>query len=50
MKLISEGLQNKAIARRLSISVKTVEFHKENIKHKLGVKTNQELYEFDNIL
>jgi two-component system, NarL family, response regulator NreC len=43
-KLIVEGLENKAIAKRLFISIKTVEFHKENIKHKLGFKNVGELY------
>ena len=44
---IAEGLENKAIAKRLFISVKTVEFHKENIKQKLGIKTIKELYEYN---
>jgi two-component system, NarL family, response regulator NreC len=44
LKLIIYGLENKAIARKLFISVKTVEFHKENLKQKLGIKTNKELY------
>lgn len=45
--LIADGFENKAIAKKLFISVKTVEFHKENLKQKLGVKTNKELYEYD---
>lgn len=45
--LISDGFENKAIAKKLFLSVKTVEFHKENLKQKLGLKTNKELYEYD---
>jgi len=33
---ITKGLQNKAISKLLNISTKTVSFHKENIKTKLG--------------
>lgn len=45
--LIFDGFENKAIAKKLFISVKTVEFHKENLKQKLQVRTNRELYELD---
>lgn len=45
LQLISEGFQNKSIAKKLSISVKTVEFHKENLKHKLGTPTIKDLYD-----
>jgi DNA-binding NarL/FixJ family response regulator len=37
--LIAEGRSSKEIAAILSISVKTVSFHRENIKQKLGVRT-----------
>ena len=37
--LIAEGRSSKEIAGILSISVKTVSFHRENIKRKLGVRT-----------
>jgi DNA-binding CsgD family transcriptional regulator len=36
---IGEGLTNKAIARRLAISLHTVKFHAESIFRKLGVST-----------
>jgi DNA-binding NarL/FixJ family response regulator len=39
---ISEGLGNKAIARRLSISLHTVKFHIESIFRKLEVRTRAE--------
>ncbi len=37
--LLNEGLQNSQIARRLVVSVKTVEHHVEAILRKLGAKT-----------
>jgi DNA-binding NarL/FixJ family response regulator len=37
--LIGEGRSSKEIAGMLGISVKTVSFHRENIKRKLGVRT-----------
>jgi DNA-binding NarL/FixJ family response regulator len=37
--LIAEGQSSKEIAGILNISVKTVSFHRENIKRKLGVRT-----------
>ena len=43
-RLIVDGFENRAIAKKLYISVKTVESHKENIKQKLGVKSVRELY------
>ncbi len=45
LRLIVNGLENKAIARMLFISVKTVETHKENLKVKLGLKSIRELYD-----
>ena len=44
MKMIKEGFKNKEISEKLFISVKTVESHKENIKHKLEIKRINELY------
>ena len=41
--LIAEGRSSKEMAGILDISVKTISFHRENIKHKLGVKTIAEL-------
>jgi DNA-binding NarL/FixJ family response regulator len=39
---IGDGLSNKAIARRLSISQHTVKFHVESLFRKLGVRTRAE--------
>ena len=38
------GKQNREIAEALSISVKTVEFHRANIRQKLGVSSLPELF------
>jgi DNA-binding NarL/FixJ family response regulator len=38
LQLIKQGFKNKEIAEILFISIKTVEAHKENIKHKLKLK------------
>jgi DNA-binding NarL/FixJ family response regulator len=37
MELLGEGLAAREIARRLHLSRKTVDSHRENIKHKLGL-------------
>ncbi len=37
--LVAEGRSSKEIAGILGISVKTISFHRENIKRKLGVRT-----------
>jgi FixJ family two-component response regulator len=41
---VLRGRQNREIALALSISVKTVEFHRANIREKLGVGSLQELF------
>ena len=38
IKLICEDLTSKEIAARMNISVKTVNFHRQEIKHRIGVK------------
>lgn len=43
LQLIAEGRAAKEIAFRLTISVKTVAFHRDNIKRKLGLRTTAEL-------
>ncbi len=37
LKLIAQGLSNKKIASQLDISCRTVETHRQNIKHKLDI-------------
>lgn len=41
--LLGQGLATREIARRLGLSVKTVEVHRGNIKRKLGLRTATEL-------
>src|SRR5205085_6707080 len=43
LQLIAEGRQAKEIAHHLEISHKTVEFHKQSIARKLGLRTTAEL-------
>jgi two-component system nitrate/nitrite response regulator NarL len=39
LKLIAQGESNKKIASNLEISVRTVETHRQNIKHKLNIQS-----------
>jgi DNA-binding CsgD family transcriptional regulator len=41
---VLEGKPNRQIAEELSISLKTVEFHRARIMQKLGVRTAAELF------
>ena len=43
LQLIAEGRAAKEIAHVLNISLRTVAFHRENIKRKLGLRTTSEL-------
>ncbi len=44
--LIAEGLMNREIAEALTISVKTVETHRENIMNKLSLHSRTELVKY----
>ena len=46
LKRIAQGLMNKEIAEKLSISVRTVERHRENIMAKLNLHTRAELVRY----
>ncbi len=46
LKMIAEGLMNKEIAEKLSISVRTVERHRENIMDKLNLHSRAELVRY----
>ncbi len=46
IQLLAEGCTNKETARRLEISVKTVETHRKNIMDKLGLKSLSELVRY----
>lgn len=43
LQLIAEGRPSKEIAHLLKITLRTVAFHRENIKRKLGLRTTAEL-------
>jgi DNA-binding NarL/FixJ family response regulator len=46
LQLIAEGHTNRSIASHLSISVKTVEFHRESIMRSLGLRSVAELVRY----
>jgi len=46
LRLIAEGLTNQEIARRLYISVRTVETHRKNLMEKLGLHTSADLVRY----
>jgi DNA-binding NarL/FixJ family response regulator len=44
--LVAEGLGNKQVAASLGISAKTVESHRRNIMHKLGLRSTADLVRY----
>jgi two-component system nitrate/nitrite response regulator NarL len=46
MKFISDGFSSKEIARKSNCSVNTVNVHKFNMKMKLNIKSNAELFRY----
>jgi two-component system, NarL family, response regulator NreC len=46
LQLASQGWSNSEIAERLFISPRTVETHRANLMHKLGIRSNAELLQF----
>ena len=46
LQLLGAGLSNRKVAAKLFLSVKTVESHRENIKHKLGIASAAELVRY----
>lgn len=52
LQLIAEGRAAKEVAYLMDISIKTVAFHRDNLKRKLGLKTTAELtrYAVDQLL
>ncbi len=46
LRMIAEGIPPRGIAERLFISVKTVENHRSNILHKLGLKSTVDLVRY----
>lgn len=46
MEMVTSGLPNKAVARQLEISIKTVEKHRSNVMRKLRINTMCDLLRF----
>ena len=46
LQLVAEGKSAKEVAHLLSISSKTVAYHKDNLKSKLGLRTTAELTKY----
>jgi DNA-binding NarL/FixJ family response regulator len=46
LRLISEGATSKDIARKLGISPKTAQAHRENLKDKLSLRTTAEMVRY----
>jgi two-component system response regulator NreC len=46
LRLAAEGHTNSEIARRLSVSVRTVESHRASLLRKLGVRNQTELVQY----
>jgi DNA-binding NarL/FixJ family response regulator len=46
LQLLGAGIKTRAIAVKLNLSIKTVETHRENIKHKLGLPDSTALLRF----
>ena len=44
--LVAEGHSNKGVGDALNISAKTVESHRRNVMHKLGLKSTAELVRY----
>ena len=44
LRLMVAGLQNREIAERLHVTIKTVEFHRANIRDKLGASSTAEVF------
>lgn len=46
MALVADGMEDKEVAQRLSISLPTVKTHRRNLRSKLGVRNTAELTKF----
>ncbi|MCR4336404.1 MAG: LuxR C-terminal-related transcriptional regulator, partial [Candidatus Omnitrophica bacterium] len=46
LKLVAQGLSNKNIASKLKLSIRTVEAHRSNLTHKLGIKNTANLVKY----
>ena len=46
LQFIGNGMANKNIASRLKLSIRTVETHRANLSHKLGIKNTAGLVKY----
>jgi DNA-binding NarL/FixJ family response regulator len=46
LRMIGRGLSTRQVADTLNLSIKTIEAHRQRIKHKLGLKTGAQLVNF----
>lgn len=46
LNMVGRGLSSRDIATEFSLSVKTIESHRQTIKHKLGLATNNQLLQY----
>ena len=46
LKLVAQGLSNKNMASKLKLSIRTVETHRGNLTHKLGIRNTAALVKF----
>jgi DNA-binding CsgD family transcriptional regulator len=44
--MIGRGMSSREIAQEFTLSVKTIESHRQTIKHKLGLATNSQLLQY----
>lgn len=50
LRLMVSGLQNREIAERLHVTVKTVEFHRANIRDKLGANSTADVFRLFHVI
>jgi len=46
LNMIGRGMSSREIAQEFTLSVKTIESHRQTIKHKLGLATNSQLLQY----
>jgi DNA-binding NarL/FixJ family response regulator len=46
LNMVGRGMSSREIAQEFSLSVKTIESHRQTIKHKLGLATNSQLLQY----
>ncbi|MDA3791675.1 MAG: helix-turn-helix transcriptional regulator [Desulfobacula sp.] len=46
LQMIAEGLKSREIAKRLFVSIKTVDTHRANIREKLNIQSTADLVQY----